>query len=235
MKLAVSGILAVAAVFLMGAKGNGCSAEYQPGDGRDSSWTLGPIPKATGPDKPMSCEWLESDNCWKQFARKVEACAPTGVGTFDEEREVCSFDNGGLLQLAGPISEPADNVTQFPIVNHRLLDADGEPCMTSKILDVGHHAYDVQGEVTVSQSTSLTTFRVICPDGSSYANDVEGTCPEFGLRWLFHKAPGYTLTCQGSTASCETEIWGADADGGAVVATCGEPLHGSAGGAGGAL
>jgi len=226
--------LILSSALLLGAKGNGCSVEYQPGDGRDKDWKIGQIPTASGDDQPMSCEWLESDNCWKQFALQVKACAPAGVGQFDDERTTCAFADEAALELAGPISEPAENTTQFPIVNHRLLDAAGDPCMTAKILSAGHLAYDAGGEVLVSESISLTTYRIICPDGSSFANDVEGTCPEFGLRWLFRQAPGYTLTCEGSTDLCEAEIWGADADGGEVIAACGDPsAKPSAGGAGG--
>lgn len=222
------------AVVLMGADDTACTAEYQPGDGRDAAWPVGEIPEADGPSEPMSCEWLEGNNCWKEFAQKVLACAPEGVGEFDEERATCTFSDGSELQLAGSISDPADNATQFPIVNHRIVDADGEPCLTATILDVGHHAFDVQGEVYVTESLSLTDYRVICPDGSSFSNqDSEATCEDFGFRWLIRRAPGYTLTCNGGNDTCAASIWGANDSGDEVVATCRDPYARGTNGMGG--
>jgi hypothetical protein len=209
-------------VALMGAKGgNGCGAEYQPGDGSSAQWDVGTVPTAQGADRPMTCEWLESNNCWKQLAAAARACAPSGQGTFSAERDGCELSDGATFELAGPISTPADGSTLYPVVDQRLVANNGTPCFTGKILAVGRTAYAAGGQAAVLESKPGLTYRLICPDGSSYANDVEGTCENFGARWLAKQAPGHTFICQGGQeGSCEAEVWGADAAGPFTLVDC---------------
>lgn len=220
----VSNLLVVGlATLSLGAKDKGCAVEVQPGDGSSDSWDLGRIPEKTGPDLPMSCAWLEGDNCWKQVAEEALACLDDRDGTFDEERDECSFKGGSRLELAGPISKPASNITLLPVVDHRLVDADGKPCHTSKVLGTGRTAHANAAGVVVFESLSLTAYRVTCPNGKSYSNEVEGSCDSFGLRWLAHETPGYSLFCDGSTDSCEATLWNATAEGPESLFTCKDP------------
>ena len=220
-KLLGRGVWLLLPAVLLGAKGQGCAAEYQPGDGSSADWDIGTVPVAKGADAPMTCAWLESDNCWRQLATAARACVPDAAGTFSDERDVCALADGYSFELAGPISTPASGTTLFPVVDQRIVDEDGTPCFTSKILGVGRTAFAVAGQTVLFEPKPDLKYRVVCADGTSYANDVEGTCETFGAGWLARQAPGYTLTCQGGKdGSCRGELWGAEASGAATVVEC---------------
>ncbi|MDX2056034.1 MAG: hypothetical protein SFV15_26770 [Polyangiaceae bacterium] len=198
----------IGAALSLGAQGGGCAAEVQPGDGSAATWETSTVPVAKGADKPMTCEWLESNNCWKQVVTKVESCAPPSTGTFDGNRVNCAYPDGAVLELEGPISRPGVGSTLYPVVEHRLTSESGAPCFTSKLLGAGTNLLDAGGgTAVVIQTKSFTTYRVICPNGDSYADDIPGTCPDFGLRWLQHKAPGYTFKCEGTSNTCSLNFW----------------------------
>jgi hypothetical protein len=69
------------------------------------------------------------------------------------------------------------------------------------------------------ENPSLTTYRVTCPDGKTYGNDVPGTSSTFGATWLAKKAPGVVLACNGSEKDCKLELWGTSS-GAATLAVC---------------
>lgn len=215
---------ALLATFLlasMGADAEGCSAELED-DGKSESWEFGEIPEPVGEPKPMTCEFVEQDNCWKQLVAEVSACIPEATATFSDDNTACEYADGSRLEWDGAVSVP-DSGTHFPIIEHRFLDADGEPCLTTKFLGIAHVAFDVGGEVTVLQADSLTTFQLTCPDGTTYRNDVEGSCPDLGGRWLAHELPGYDVVCDAETSTCEWLVNGsgiAEAPR-ATVASCG--------------
>jgi hypothetical protein len=209
---------------LLAAKGNGCSTEVQPGDGSAAEWDFGSIPSAAGPDQPMTCAWLEGDNCWKRLAQAAADCAPEAQGTFSEERDQCAYDDGAVLDLEGPISQPASNITHYPIVNHRLLAADGTTCFAAKVLGLGRTAYRAGAQTVVLESETLTQYRVICQDGSSFANAGGGACADIGALWLARRTPGYVLSCDGGTEVCTSTLWGASATGSPEdLQTCASP------------
>lgn len=210
------GVVLLAAVI---AKGEACSTEYQPGtDGGIPGSDAGAdgaavddfavLPTAVGEEKPMTCEWLDGDNCWKQFVQEALACAPKEAGQFAAGRGSCSFPNGSVLELAGPISEPVENSTSIVVVNHRLQQSSGEVCQAARLLSESRTALRGGDKIAVFQAKSLTAARLICPDGSVYSNDAVGTCPDFGTRWLQGRTPGYLLSCQGSSNQCKTEFRG---------------------------
>jgi hypothetical protein len=61
-------------------------------------------------------------------------------------------------------------------------------------LGLGRTALEAHGRATVAfESKGLVYHRLICPDGTSYADDVEGSCPDVGARWLCGGLPGYDL------------------------------------------
>jgi hypothetical protein len=204
--------LALVSLLATGAKGNGCSVEYSPGDGSSAAWDVEPIPTPDPTPRPMSDEWLDGDNCWKQMVAKAEACATatSGTGAFDDDRQICTFDSGGKLELGGPIGTPATGGTLIPVVNWRILGADNRACVTGKILGIGRTALSVQGETVLFENPTLTTYRVTCPDGKTYGNDAAGASPSFGGKWLARKAPGVLLSCDGTTKDCTLELWGGE-------------------------
>jgi hypothetical protein len=202
---------------LTGAKG-GCGAEYQPGDGGTAAWDLGVVPTAKGADQPMTCEWLDSNNCWKQLVSDVASCAPKDVGTFNSDRTGCDYDGEATMEFAGPLSKPSAGATTLEIVDHRYTGADGSACFTGKILGVGRVAYASRKGTVVSENKSTLNYRIICPDGSSFANDVPGTCADFGSRYLKKQVPAYLLVNDGGSLRCV--FGGTSTNDEQVLATC---------------
>jgi hypothetical protein len=189
----------VLALALTGAKGNGCGVDVQPGDGGSASWDVGTLPVAKKPDLPMTCEWLESNNCWKQMVAEVQACAPKDVGVLNADRTVADFDGAAQMDFAGPLSTPGKDTETVVVTDHRFTSADSTACFTGKILDSGRVAYASKGKTIVSESKTLSTYRIICSDGSSYASDVTGTCADFGARYIAGAVPSYVLKCVGGS------------------------------------
>jgi hypothetical protein len=204
---ALFALIPIALVALTGAKGNGCGGEYQAGDGSSANWDVGTIPVAKGADQPMTCEWLDSNNCWKQMVSAASACAPKDVGTFNQDRSGCEFDQAATMEFAGPLSTPASGTTTVEVTDHRFTDATGAHCLTAKILGVGRGAYATTKGTIVVENKSITNYRVICADGSAFANDVPGTCADFGSRYLQKKVPAYLFSCTGG-AGCASVAGG---------------------------
>lgn len=203
----------------MGAEDEqGCSAELE-SDGKVDSWEFGEIPEPSEP-QPMTCEWIESNNCWKQMVGRIRSCVPQDeAAQFSEDRTMCLYDSGEMIEWDGSVNEPDPGETHVPIIQHRFIDADGEPCFTAKWQGVAHVAYDVGGDVGVLRADSLTSFTLICPDGTTYTSDAEGSCPELGARWLASELPGYDTVCDGDDGRCEFIANGAPG-GKQTVAAC---------------
>lgn len=229
--LPLVGLLALAFP-LLGAKGGGCSAEVQPGDGRSAEWRdpgdggdgegglAEVVPTPNGPDQPMTCAWLESDNCWKQASAAARACAPSSEGRFDAERANCAFPDGARLELAGPISTPADGSNSIVFVDHRVLDSAGSTCFGVRALGIGKGAVATRRGTAVIEWKSLSSYRIVCPNGDAYATDVAGACENAGSRWLAKQAPNYSFECDGSRGSCTAVFWGSTPSGPQTTATC---------------
>jgi hypothetical protein len=201
--------LALIAFTTMGAKGNGCAAEYSPGDGSSATWPTAPVPTPEATTRPMTEAWLTGDNCWKQLVAEATACASDvkGVaGTFDPDRSSCSYASSAELELGGPISTPASGTTLYEATDFRLRNGAGKTCATGKILGVGRTILDVGGKTALLESLTLTKFRLTCPDGKSYGNEVPGTSPNYGLDWLAHRTPGVLLSC--TKEQCKLALWG---------------------------
>lgn len=160
--------------FLPAAKSQGCGVQIQPGDGSAATWDGGVVPSPNAHPSAMTCEWLDENNCWKRLVTKAQACAvgvTGGQGHFTDDRRSCTYPNGSSWQLEGPIDTPSDGTILFPVVNWRLLDPNGAPCMTGKVLGPGRTTFDVQGEVALFENITLTKYQVTCPDGKTYVND----------------------------------------------------------------
>jgi hypothetical protein len=201
-------LLAIA-LLCSGAKSQGCSTELE-SNGTAGSWEFGPIPAAQ-PAQPMTCEWLERDNCWKQLVARAASCLPEErTAVFSEARDGCSFSDGARVEFDGEVAVPSPGTVHYPIIQHRVVDARGDSCFATRWLGIAHVALDVAGEVAVLQATSLTTFQVTCPDGSTYASHLPGTCPEIGAKWLARDTPGYDVVCDGDSGVCQARFNGAD-------------------------
>jgi hypothetical protein len=243
MKRSMIALLVVVSLSFVGAKGQSCSAEIDPGDGSAASWSTGAIPVANGPTQPMTCAWLEENNCWKRLVAKGMACAAgSDRGTFAADRKSCAFPSGAKWEFDGDVNTPGPSETHIPIMNWRLLRSDGDACMTGKVLGVGRSMIDVEGETALFESLNLTQYRVTCPDGSSFSNESthspgdagtedgaasdggsqsgSAVCATFGASWLAKKAPGILIACEGSAKSCALELWGGPT-GPAIATRCG--------------
>ncbi|MEO1272471.1 MAG: hypothetical protein AAFX99_30610 [Myxococcota bacterium] len=53
-----------------------------------------------GDDQVLTCQWLASNNCWKQALAQANSCVPSGTGTFDASRQVCSYPSGGSINFS---------------------------------------------------------------------------------------------------------------------------------------
>jgi len=203
-------MLIALSLLAMGAKGGGCSAEYAPGDGSSAEWETGPIPEPSAEILPMTCEWLESNNCWKELIASADGCraAVTAPGEMNDERDGCDYEGGAAWEFGGALSTPAAASTQFPVTNWRIVDDSGEACMTGKVLGIGRSIIDANGSVALLESPTLTTYHLTCADGTTYGNDQPGTCESFAERWLLQQTPGVLFTCDGSAERCELAIWG---------------------------
>lgn len=74
------------------------------------------------------------------------------------------------------------------------------------------------------EGKDLISYRVICPDGTSYASNAEGSCDSLGLMWTQERIPGYWLRRNGPSGSCESRMQGVGpGQDPAVMATCEEP------------
>jgi hypothetical protein len=240
MKRLMVGSLAIGSLlFLLAAKGDGgCGVQYQPGDGTSATWDSGTVPTPNARPEPMTCSWLEGNNCWKRLVTKGLQCAE-GVstrGTFAADRKSCTYPGKGTWQFDGAVDTPSAGNTLLPIVNWRITDPSGAPCMTGKVLAAGRTMVDVQGEVALFENLSLTHYRVTCPDGTSFENrNADGSspedggavdasagsvCPGFGAFWLQKKAPGVLMSCRGTERRCDLELWGGP-QGMALATSCG--------------
>lgn len=213
------GALAMLGLFSMGANGGSCTASYSPGDGSADAWQTGPVPTPSGAPEPMSCAWLDGENCWTPLYEAAATCAAKSKGTFSDDRRSCTFPTGEVLEFDAPIPKNPPNDTLFPLVQYRLLDDQGNPCVTGKILGIAKGLVDVQGTAVKFEATSILTYSITCPDGSVFDDSITGTCQDTGARWLAHTLPGHTLTCDGDTGDCTLQLSG---PGGAeVMAVCG--------------
>jgi hypothetical protein len=210
----------VTALLSMGANGRGCSLEVAPSDGSSSTWATGEVPTPEATTRPMTDAWL-AENCWTQMVDEALACAGTAgqTGDFDDDRQTCTYDSGARLLLGGPIGTPAKDSTSIPVVEWRVVGGAGRPCATGKILSPGRTIVDVGGRVALFENVTLTKYRVTCPDGKTYGNQVDGTAPSFGALWLAKRTPGVLFSCDGTKQSCTLELWGSKI-GPAEIATC---------------
>ncbi|MDX2020048.1 MAG: hypothetical protein SF187_07385 [Deltaproteobacteria bacterium] len=212
-------LIALLSFPLVAADGGGGCGEHQPGNGDSRTWTTGVLPQAEGTPQPMSAPWLSGPNCWKDLVAAAQAClrTPQAFGAFDERRQTCSLSGGGRLELAGPISTPAEDSRIYVATDWRLWGPHGRVCVTGKLLAANRSVVDVEGKSALFESSTLTAYGVTCPDGRTFRNDIDGVDPTFGALWLAGRAPGVVFECKGKT--CTMSLKGGAA-GDTPIASC---------------
>lgn len=194
------------------------------GSGGGAGAATPPLPQASGADRPMTCEWLDGDNCWKQVIADVDRCKPAGPGTFSADGATCSFSDGSQMTWSG--FENFNDATQFEnlivYTPQRLAAADGSTCLEIRTAGWADYAVISGDTVVVYDSLSATSFRVICGDGSSYSSEVEGACGDLPARGFAGTSPSFRgqFTRDGQSSSA---VFGGSVDGPHAVWTCERP------------
>ena len=179
------------------------------------------IPVATGEDLPMTCEWLEADNCWKRMIAAIDSCNPRAAGTFSADGESCSFADGS--EMSWPPFENFDDDAGFKglirYADQRLEAPDGSTCLEVRGVGWADFAVISGGSAIVYDSLSALSLRVICEDGVSYSTELAGSCDSLASRNLAGGVPGFRsqFTADGEAGSA---IFNGAADGFHSVWTC---------------
>jgi hypothetical protein len=219
MKRALSLACITIGLLSVGAKGQSCSVDADPGDGSAKTWQVGATSKPSAPT-PMTCGWLEGTNCWKDHVMSALACGGSleEKGTFAVDRRSCFFPSGKKIEFDGEVATPKAIEKQISVLNFRLLDKAGAPCFTALTPESGRTIIDVAGTTALIENITVTDFRVTCPNGKTYSNealsakpdapDDQKVCASAGQKWLEKKVPGVLLGCDGAKKTCTIEIWG---------------------------
>ncbi|MEM1417266.1 MAG: hypothetical protein AAGH15_20380 [Myxococcota bacterium] len=212
-------LLALLACLSVAADGESCSAEVEDAGDADD-WPFGALPRESVNPEPLSCELLDAGTCWTDMVAAARRCVPDEVGVFDADRRTCRFSDGTTIEWNGDVEEPDAGGTSVPFIEHRILRPNGEPCFTNRFLGVANVAYDVEGAVAILRADTLTSFTLVCPDDTTFANDVEGTCGDTGARWLVGGLPGYDVVCDGDLGLCNHTINGGPTGRRETLASC---------------
>jgi hypothetical protein len=168
---------------------------------------------AVGPDRPMTCAWLDGDNCWKRMLETIKACAPNEPGQFSSDGSTCRFEDGAVFSWPG--RAPLDALTYAG--GQKLVSADGSVCMQLESVGWGDYVLQSGSSSLVYDALSWSSYRVICPDGSSYSSEPEGACP-LAARGFAGTAPSSVVDCQ-QESTC-SEVFGGGVNGFETVFVC---------------
>jgi len=155
----------------------------------------------TSDPQALDCDFVQSDNCWKQLVDQIALCAPDpeATGVFTADRTACEYADGTRVEFdtALPTSIPSDYKWRFTV-----LDAEGSPCVRWD--DQGETAMSADLEVTAGGDTvamwgTPSGLTLECPDGSAYYTDAPlsvitgcGAPRDYGLPvTTIRTAPGY--------------------------------------------
>lgn len=172
------------------------------------------VPDRAGRSQPMSCEWMDGDNCWSQVYRAADGCAPKAVGTMNADRSACMFPSGARVTFEAEIGTSG---TFF--VDHRLTDPNGDVCFSSDTLGWAQGAFTSPGGTAVIAGAGAA-IELTCPDGTWFDSGKNGTCDAFPSRYWAHQVPNYTFECSVDRRVCEGIFWGALAGQPKVLFTC---------------
>jgi len=190
------------------------------------------LPTPLSPIRPMTCEWLDGDNCWKELMRDVVACAPNGFGTVASDGSACRFPDGSRLEYTGDFDacEPlpaneggsggeANTTSTIIVANHDVRRPDGSRCFSAKIQGFGRASYSSATQTILTTATGLFTFQLTCPDGSTYDSGAEGACPSLAAYWARGQLPGELFFCNADSSEYFVAVSGVD-QARANVASC---------------
>jgi hypothetical protein len=154
-------------------------------------------PMQIGTPRPMTCEWIDSDNCWVSALDELQAaCVPGGVGNVSASNPNEIVYPSGMKALSKEIYQ-----SQFNAPSYRYFRADGSQCGAIRI------QYGFQTTVTIEVGgrvvfgnlggASVKLSRVVCSDGTTYAEDEAGgnICAGYRDRELQSKVPAIYGTC----------------------------------------
>lgn len=120
---------------------------------------------------PLTCEWLEGDNCWKESVKAAtQGCAPgEATGVLSADGKTCTFEDGAVINFAKPIDLKAgtnDIEWDFSIVRG------GQECASFRETDSGGSTTQLTFTTALGSFTEHvegTTLSMACPDGAAYS------------------------------------------------------------------
>ena len=120
------------------------------------------------------CSWLEADNCWRDVADQLAACA-VGLGTFDTALQTCEA-SGGTVTLAGSHASLRE---WYDAPTPATVEVDHNPCAILDI-DLAAPSWTVTvGTGSFSQAPLELDLVYTCPDGGRYAVGPDlDSCPD---------------------------------------------------------
>ncbi len=181
-------------------------------------WSTIVTPTATGEDAPFTCEALDGPNCWKTTVDEAVACSPTGEGSLSPSGRTCLFEDGSRIDF----SESVRGRTGYLYPEFSVLSPDGTECYSVKIDGVGDFSLRASDSTIAYDSLSVLTARVICNDGLSLSNSPDGTCDDYGARFLAGETPalGVSGTRDSSDEIIVEGAFGGTSDGRVVSFRC---------------
>jgi hypothetical protein len=172
------------------------------------------LPSPIGPAKPLTCAWLDSDNCWKSAVAALQrACVPGGVGEVDSANPLSVNYPSGLKAL-----RRSGNEASYYAANYRYFNADGTPCGSIRTGPTQGASFSIEvgGRVLAAgnlSGTGVDVSTLVCADGASFSdNGAAGAerCPNFTNRSYAGKVPALYGFCK-TGDKCQTVIGGAAA------------------------
>ncbi len=130
-----------------------CTTEDSPADDTE-----------TGPGvKPLTCEVIASQNCWKEAVAAVAECAPGAsiTGTLSDHGKTCSYSSGDHLVID---SNPDSDFSELSFT----LTHDGSLCADYARTHEPENVQTLQTKLGTVSWTYTETIRLSCPDGSVY-------------------------------------------------------------------
>jgi len=143
---------------------------------------------------PIDCDWLDSDNCWKQLMETGRDCVPEGKqGTFDAAGTLCTYDDGSTVELL--LGATASTWADVEDKGFLLTRGDGTVCAEFyEEQTTGEGIGEWYAEILGARftATSTTGFEQVweCPDGTQWQLTQDIVDCE---NWLF-RVPGLIST-----------------------------------------
>jgi hypothetical protein len=154
-------------------------------------------PVQIGATRPMTCTWIDSSNCWVAALEELQAaCVPGGIGSVSASNPKEILYPSGMKALSKDLYE-----SQFNAPSYRYFLADGKPCGAIRI-QYGFRTtvtIEVGGRVVFGNlgGAAVTLSRVVCSDGTTYAENEAGGnyCDGYRDREFQSRVPAIYGTC----------------------------------------